>query len=709
MKLETTFLRSKVARRIFFLFASCSLVPIIFLGVFSYQQVAKQSFEQRRLALQQASKTQGMQVLERLDNLKTELRILSLQTQYGKSTISFSQFQDHFASVAIYQQGHITTSIFGSPSLLAPRNWNKMQPDKPWLMTYPCKDLSETCLQMVTAVHPGQPFDGIIVGEVRTAYLWDTENLPPEFDLSIFKDTPQGLALLQGLVASKPSTEPAALHSSADSSRYFEWKDDGKTYDAAYWKIFLTPGYQTEPWIVVASRPRESSATAINGFRHSFPLIILMTLWLVLLASLVQIRRTMVPLERLHDATKQIAAQRFESRVDVSSGDEFEQLADSFNTMASQLGDQFQALKTIGEIANAILGSLDQNTILNAVLDRVPDLHTSACFAIALIEDSRLPGCSSLSLARVRRTERELVATHFCPADLHLLQMNPRFFQTEVDESVPDFLRPLLAEDVTCFSIFPIFLDREPFGALIYGNSRLVHPESADVLHARQVADQLAVAFSNTRLIAALEQLHWGTLKALARAIDAKSNWTAGHSERVTRLALRIGMAMGLGLEDLKTMERGGLLHDVGKIGTPREILDKPGKLDDREMKIMREHVNIGMRILEPIPGLNQALPIVSQHHERFDGAGYPNRLKGDEISLLARIFAIADSFDAMTSDRPYRSGMPTDEAVKLITSQAGKQFDPQVVTAFLELLDTEGIELDSDLEGKLAEQAVHS
>jgi putative nucleotidyltransferase with HDIG domain len=710
MKLETTFLRSKVARRIFFLFASCTLLPIILLGIFSFQQVAQQSLEQCRSALQQASKTQGMQVLERLDNLKTELRIVSLQAQRGEATISSSEFQEHFATIAIYRQGHLATSLRGSPSPLPPSGWNKLQPDKPWLITHPCEDHSETCVQMVIAVHPDEPADGMIVGEVRTEYLWDKENLPPGFDVSIFKDTPEGPVLLQGVMASRPPTGRAALQSRTDPFRYFEWKADGKTYESAYWEIFLAPGYQTGSWIVVASGPRESAASAIYSFRHSFPLIILLTLWFVLLASLVQIRRTMVPLERLHDATKQIAAQRFESRVQVSSGDEFEQLAGSFNTMAAQLGDQFQALKTIGEIANAILGSLDQDTILNAVLDRVPELHTSACSAIALIEDSRLSGCSSLSLAHVRsRTQRELIPTDFCPTDLRLLQANPHFFQTQGAENVPDFLRPLVAEDVSCFSIFPIFLDSKPFGALIYGHSRLVHPESADVHYARQVADQLAVAFSNTRLIAALEQLHWGTLKALARAIDAKSNWTGGHSERVTRLALRIGQAMGLSSEDLKTMERGGLLHDVGKIGTPREVLDKPGKLDDNEMEIMREHVNIGMRILEPIPGLSQAIPIVAQHHERFDGKGYPNGLKGEQISLLARIFAIADSFDAMTSDRPYRSGVPTDEAVSIIASQSGGQFDPQVVAAFLELFGNKNLEMDADVEEKLVEPAVRS
>jgi putative nucleotidyltransferase with HDIG domain len=191
-------------------------------------------------------------------------------------------------------------------------------------------------------------------------------------------------------------------------------------------------------------------------------------------------------------------------------------------------------------------------------------------------------------------------------------------------------------------------------------------------------------------LIEALEQLHWGTLTALARAIDAKSAWTAGHSERVTRLALKIGQSMGMNAQDLKIMHRGGLLHDIGKIGTPPAVLDKPGKLDDDELRIMRDHVQTGLRILEPIPGLGEALPIVAQHHEWFDGSGYPLGLAGENISLYARVFAVADAFDAMTSDRPYRKGLPVPEARDRIRKGTSKQFDPAVVAAFVRVMEAE-------------------
>jgi len=185
-----------------------------------------------------------------------------------------------------------------------------------------------------------------------------------------------------------------------------------------------------------------------------------------------------------------------------------------------------------------------------------------------------------------------------------------------------------------------------------------------------------------------LDRLSRDTLTALARAIDAKSKWTAGHSERVTRLALKLGRALGLGAEALENLYRGGLLHDIGKIGTPAELLNKAGRLSDREYDIMRQHPDTGERILEPIDAFAAALPIVKQHHEHFNGNGYPDGLSGDEIDLGARIMAVADVYDALSSDRPYRSGLDQKQVLEIIQKDAGSQFDPRVVAALIEVLE---------------------
>jgi len=158
----------------------------------------------------------------------------------------------------------------------------------------------------------------------------------------------------------------------------------------------------------------------------------------------------------------------------------------------------------------------------------------------------------------------------------------------------------------------------------------------------------------------------------------------------VTKLSLKIGQALGLTKEELDTLHRGGLLHDLGKLGVPPEVLDKPGKLNQQEEKVMHQHSQLGGRILEPIAAYAEVIPMVVQHHERFNGTGYPYGLTGQAISWGARIFAVADAFDAMTSDRPYRKALARERAVEIIKEEAGSQFDPNMVKAFLNVMDQE-------------------
>jgi len=251
-------------------------------------------------------------------------------------------------------------------------------------------------------------------------------------------------------------------------------------------------------------------------------------------------------------------------------------------------------------------------------------------------------------------------------------------------DGAPRFLEPLVDMGLEHFVVLPVFDKGTMFALLAIGFSEVQPEKSEDLARARQVAQQVAVAMSNARLIGQLEELHWGTLRALARAIDAKSPWTAGHSERVTRLALKIGQVLNLADDQMQALHRGGLLHDIGKIGISQEILDKPEALTKEEIEIMREHVNVGARILEPIAAFKDALPIVRQHHEWFDGGGYPEGLSGDEIDIKARIFAVSDCFDSINSDRPYRSALGRQESVAFIWHQAGRQFDPMIVHAFM-------------------------
>jgi putative nucleotidyltransferase with HDIG domain len=180
-----------------------------------------------------------------------------------------------------------------------------------------------------------------------------------------------------------------------------------------------------------------------------------------------------------------------------------------------------------------------------------------------------------------------------------------------------------------------------------------------------------------------LENAYRTTLQALTAALETRDSETHGHSERVVTFSLRLGREYGLSAAELKALEFGSLLHDIGKIGVPDAILRKPGKLTDEEWVRMREHPMHGQQILRGIKFLHGAAKVVSQHHEKWDGSGYPFGLKAEEIDICARIFSVADAFDAITSDRVYRQGRPYQAAAEELDEWAGRQFDPKVVEAF--------------------------
>lgn len=205
-----------------------------------------------------------------------------------------------------------------------------------------------------------------------------------------------------------------------------------------------------------------------------------------------------------------------------------------------------------------------------------------------------------------------------------------------------------------------------------------------------------------TNALADLEQSYDYTLEALGGALDLKDAETEGHCQRVTAYTIFIGKAMSIDRDQLRHIARGAFLHDIGKMGIPDAILRKPGPLTEEEKIIMRKHCDIGYNMLKRIPFLRQAAEIVLSHQECYDGSGYPRGLKGDEIPLGARLFAVADTLDAMISDRPYRKALPISDAKAEIKRCSGSQFDPKVVEVFLSLPDTMWKKLQTSIDDPL-------
>jgi len=177
---------------------------------------------------------------------------------------------------------------------------------------------------------------------------------------------------------------------------------------------------------------------------------------------------------------------------------------------------------------------------------------------------------------------------------------------------------------------------------------------------------------------------HLDSVKVLAEAIDAKDPYTRGHSDRVRRMSLRIALSMGFAEDRLENLEYGALLHDIGKIGIKDEVLQKPGVLSPEEYQYIQEHPLIGVKIVEGMDFFKDKIPMIRNHHEHFDGSGYPDGLAEEAIPFEARIIAVPDAFDAMTSLRPHRRAIPVDEVIKEMERCKGKQFDPKILEIFM-------------------------
>jgi putative nucleotidyltransferase with HDIG domain len=219
----------------------------------------------------------------------------------------------------------------------------------------------------------------------------------------------------------------------------------------------------------------------------------------------------------------------------------------------------------------------------------------------------------------------------------------------------------------------------------------------------KQAMSDLRVAYTDLKSAnAELERSYDITLEALGDALDLKDAETEGHSKRVTAFTIAMARALELPQDKIRVIARGAFLHDIGKMAIPDAILRKPGALNTEEVAIMREHCYRGYQMLRKIPFLQEAAEIVYAHQEKFDGTGYPRGLKGDEIPLGARIFAVADTLDAITSDRPYRPSQTVDAAREEIVRWSGRQFDPEVVKIFLDLPKTLWGDLRKEIDAQI-------
>lgn len=230
----------------------------------------------------------------------------------------------------------------------------------------------------------------------------------------------------------------------------------------------------------------------------------------------------------------------------------------------------------------------------------------------------------------------------------------------------------------------PIIFKDDVLGTIVTYDGEMRNYNKTEVMLLSTFASQVAVAIKNGQLYNKVHANYFDTISALVLAVEARDPYTHGHSERVTKYAMDIAAAVGLSKKQIQIIQDCGKLHDVGKIAIPDSILRKPGALTKKEMLIVRMHPDKGVDMLAPLKFLELGFPLIKHHHERFDGSGYPQGLKERAIPIIARIFACADAYDAMTSDRPYRKKMNMTQAIQELKKNAGTQFDPYLIKRFI-------------------------
>jgi len=700
MELGTSFLKSKLARRFVTLFILCAFIPTVALIVLSYRQVVRQLEEQSFIRLKREVKAYSLSLYDRMIRIDNELQSIGrLISPYQQDfTLLHQQFGDAtaeiFPGVGLYEKNSTMRSILGSfdaDSINMPLPEDTINSSKPFIYTF-SKDGESTRFYFGTNIlRPGVvPFS--VIAEVNSEYLWGigpSPLLPPMTELSVYDKSGTNILTSENGPTGNYGDLDKTLRPEG-SLHVFQFEKNGETYHAGISNLFFESRFQKVDWTIVLSTARRDIMSSMDNFKNTFPFIILLFLLLIIYLSVLFIRKGLDPLEQLKQATKRIARKDFSKPVHIESNDEFEELGNSFNTMAAKLDNQFNALTVLGEIDRAILSSLDRKNIISTTLQRLKTFFRCEIAVYAKIAESSEEHVKVYTMVGRRMSDPE--ARHYPITRVE----RERLFNTEEQfvlistDDLHTFLNEIAENRKINFIGLPLSVDNKMTRVLLLGRSDSYVYNEDELAQARKIANQLAIGIANSKLLEDLEKLAKGTIEALARTVDAKSKWTSGHSERVSALSGKIGRIMNLPEKLIETLVRGGLLHDIGKIGIPISILDKPSKLTDKEYAEIKYHPTIGAKILEPIEAYQDILPLVKQHHEKFDGTGYPAGLKGEEIDIRARIMAVADVWDAVVSDRPYRDGWIAEKARNLIIDGKGTHFDPDVINAFLTVIAEE-------------------
>ncbi len=616
-RLEFSFLRSKVARRIFSLFVLCALIPLCLLAILSLNQVKAQLNMHADRLLHQDSKAAAMTVFERLSFLDTDLDIVisNLGAEYP-GNLEFAvrnlggRLSERFKSLALVASDDRIVDSFG-PMPLLPELKKKdrlhLGLGHP-LFAVRSNSQGEAKAFIAKATHQTHTIPQILLGEIQPNYLWGDEGLQ-DSTAELFAFGEDGELLYSSLEEKHPQRELENARQRESQSGRFEWNDGKNRYLASYWTLFLRPTFLNSV-ILVYSEKKDQVLAPLYGFSRTFVLVVLLSFWIIALLSLTQIRRCMIPIEQLRDATQKIKKKDFTGRVRIDSKDEFQELGISFNDMTESLENHLKVMHTINGIGVSLSAEKDDQRLLEIILSGSRSVVNADGAAIYLAqEDMKL----------------ELAVMHVCSLDLWIEGSNKHSpYAFDVLESsaealvrrgitvhiediyaVADFeFKGLKSFDIKAGyrskSLLSVPLknhEDETIGLLLLINAidrqsgTITRFSSEDQRLTESLASQAAVAITKNRLVQEFKQLFEGLTELIGTAIDEKSAYTGEHCKRVPALALMLAEAaskssagpfrdFSLSPEEEYELKIAALLHDCGKVVTPVHIVDKSKKLE---------------------------------------------------------------------------------------------------------------------------------
>ena len=347
-------------------------------------------------------------------------------------------------------------------------------------------------------------------------------------------------------------------------------------------------------------------------------------------------------------------------------------------------------LHSLMELCSLINSSLNPSDVRKMAIEKIPGSVDADAASLLLLDGATgelyfeaASGSKGASLTQIRLKPGEGVAGWVARKGGALIiddVRNDRRFASDVDKFTGYETRNMI--------VAPVATKDKLWGVLQVLNKLEGNFTEEDLEMVQALANQVAIAIENASIYQEMRLAFLGVTTALAEALEKRDTYTGGHTRRVNEYSVAIARKIGMPEDEMDTLRLAAIMHDIGKIGVSDQVLRKPGRLDDAEFEEMSRHPEVGVEIIAHLTQLESVVPGVLYHHEYFNGSGYPHKKSGDDIPLIARIIAVADAFDAMTSDRPYRKALPVEKALAELERCSGQQFDPAAVRAFVEAHD---------------------